>query len=321
MLNALVVHQSWKKGIGKMKTPWWFLHKTPLAFILVPVSWFYYGMSRLVYGWRKMFAYKSRRKIICVGGLFAGGVGKTPVVRVIANYLDAPVIMRGYKKTAHTENIGDEAAMLMRDGIAVHVGDRKSNVMLLNRQSEQGPILMDDGFQNPSIEKNVSVLVFDESLGFGNGFLLPAGPLREPKGHAARADAIILLQNGAGRRKNFNLPVGVPVFVAQNKTVMPRGKNERLVAFAGIGYPKKFFNALKGVVARRAFADHYQYTDADIEDLMKLAKRKNAKLITTEKDWVRLPASVRDKVKFAKLETVIDPQFFNWLKEKLNDNN
>lgn len=303
-----------------MKTPWWFLHKTPLAFMLLPVSMFYLLGSRIVFGWRRLFEYKSRRKIVCIGGLFAGGVGKTPVVRVIANYLDAPVVMRGYKKTANTGNIGDEAEMLMMDGIAVHVGDRKSNIMLLNRQSDNGPILMDDGLQNPSIKKDVSILVFDESLGFGNGFLLPAGPLREPKSRAGRVDAIVVIKNSK-RKKNFNLPAGIPIFYATNKTIMPRGKNDRLVAFAGIGYPKKFFNALSGVVARRAFGDHYQYTEQDVSELLKIAKRKNAKLITTEKDWVRLPNELREKIKFAKLETVIEPKFFDWLKEKLNDNN
>ncbi len=301
-----------------MKTPWWFLHKTPLAFILVPLSWIYYLVSRTVYSVRKMFTYKSRRKIVCVGGLFAGGVGKTPVVRVIAKYLDAPVVMRGYKRTADTGNIGDEAEMLMRDGIAVHVGDRKSNIMLLNRQQGQNtPILMDDGLQNPSIKKDISVLVFDESLGFGNGFLLPAGPLREPARHASRADAVIIIKNSR-KKKKFNLPVGIPIFFAENKTVMPNGK--RWVAFAGIGYPKKFFNSLSNVVARRAFGDHYQYSKQDIENLMKLADKKKAKLITTEKDWVRLPKDMREKIKFAKLETVIDHKFFDWLKEKLNAN-
>lgn len=303
-----------------MKTPWWFLHKTPLAFFLMPVSWVYYVASRIVYSFRKIFPYKSRRKIVCVGGLFAGGVGKTPIVRAIANHLGAPVVMRGYKRTADTDNIGDEAEMLMRDGIAVHVGDRKSNIILLNRQSdEKGPILMDDGLQNPSIKKDISILVFDESLGFGNGFLLPAGPLREPKRRAARADAIIIVKNSR-KKKKFNLPVGVPIFYAENKTVMPRGKHDKWFAFAGIGYPKKFFNSLNGIVARRAFGDHYQYTMQDLDNLVKLANRKNAKLITTEKDWVRLPKDFREKIKFAKLETVIDQKFFDWLKEKLNAN-
>ena len=204
----------------KMVTPWWFLHKTPLAFLLLPIAWIYYLASRMVFNWRRMVAYKSRRKVICIGGLLAGGVGKTPIVRVIANYLDAPVVMRGYRRTASTANIGDEAAMLMSDDIAVHVGHRKSNIMLLDRQQdEKGPILMDDGLQNPLIKKDISILVFDEMIGFGNGFLLPAGPLREPKCHAKNADAIIIIKNPRAKRK-LKLPDTVPVFYAENKTIL-----------------------------------------------------------------------------------------------------
>lgn len=302
-----------------MKTPWWFLHKTPLAFLLLPLSFVYYAVSRTVFGLRKLRAYKSHRPVICFGGILAGGVGKTPIVRAVAKYLNAPVVMRGYKKSAKTGNVGDEATMLMNSGINVHVGNRKSNMLLLNRQSDKGPILMDDGMQNSSIVKNISVLVIDESLGCGNSFLLPAGPLREPKSHMARVDAIIVIK-AKNARKNFTLPVGIPIFYAENKTISPYKAGDRLFAFAGIGYPDKFFNSLTGVVAKKRFADHYQYTDKDIENLFKMAKKKNAKLITTEKDWVRLPTAMREKIKYAGLETTLDSKFFDWLKEKLNDN-
>lgn len=302
---------------GFMKTPWWFMHKTPLAIILLPVSWVYYLFSRIVYLFRGLRAYKSRRTVICVGNILAGGVGKTPVVREIATYLDAPVVMRGYKKSAKTGNIGDEASMLSRAGLIVHTGDRKSNLVLLDKQSKQkSPIVMDDGLQNPTVEKDVSILVFDESIGYGNGFLLPAGPLREPKKHAARADAIIIIKSKKPR-KNFTVPAGIPVFYAKNQTVSPYDENERLVAFSGIGYPKKFFRSLSNVVATRAFADHYQYTDDDIEKLIALAHKKGAKLITTEKDWVRLPEKYRNKIKYARLDTNIDNLFWNWLGEKI----
>lgn len=300
-----------------MKTPWWFLHKTPLAFVLLPVSWIYYFVSRVVYAVRKIGAYKSRRPIVCIGNIFAGGVGKTPIVRAIATYLDAPVVMRGYKKSAKTGNAGDEALMMSRDGLQVHTGDRKSNIVLLNKQlSETGPIIMDDGFQNPRIKKDVSVLVFDEGLGFGNGFLLPAGPLREPKRAARRADAAIVIRSARPRRK-FALPPELPVFYATSQTISPYDENERLFAFAGIGYPKKFFKSLGGVVGTKSFADHYQYTEEDLNKLFAMAARRNAKLITTEKDWVRLPDYARDKIKYAKLTTVVDNAFFDWLKEKI----
>ena len=300
-----------------MKTPWWFMHKTPLAIILLPVSFIYYFVSRFVYWVRGINAYKSRRPVICVGNILAGGVGKTPVVRAIATYLDAPVVMRGYKKGVQTGNIGDEATMLSRAGLIVHTGDRKSNIMLLDKQKQENtPIVMDDGFQNPTVKKDLSVLVFDDGIGYGNGFLLPSGPLREPKKHAARADAIIIIKSNTPR-KNFTVPAGIPVFYAKNQTVSPYDEAQKLVAFSGIGYPKKFFKCLSNVVATRAFADHYQYTNEDIEKLFALAKKKNAKLITTEKDWVRLPENVRDKIKYARLDTVIDNLFWDWLRGKI----
>lgn len=300
-----------------MKTPWWFLHKTPLAFLLLPVSWIYYLVGRCVYLFRKICVYKSRRPIICVGNILAGGVGKTPIVRQIAEFLDAPVVMRGYKKSAKTGNIGDEAVMLARSGIQVHVGDRKSNVILLDKQSDDNtPIVMDDGFQNPKIKKSISVLVFDQSLGYGNGFLIPAGPMRETRRAIKRADAIIVIRN-ARPRKRFVLPTDIPVFYATNKTVSPYGAREKLFAFAGIGYPKKFFASLQNVVGKKSFADHYQYTDDDLKKLMNLAARRKAKLITTEKDWVRLPNAARDEIKYAKLETIIDDNFWQWLEDKI----
>lgn len=300
-----------------MKTPWWFLRKTPLAIILWPVSLLYYLISRGVYAVRRIGVYKSRRPIICVGNIFAGGVGKTPIVRAIACELNAPVVMRGYKKCAQTGNIGDEALMLSRAGLQVHTGNRKSNVKLLNIQDDDCPIVMDDGFQNPRIKKDISILVFDERLGAGNGFVLPAGPLREPMRAARRADAIIVIKSNGGRVRNLKLPDGVPVFYATNQTVSPYSNKTPLAAFAGIGYPAKFFSALSNVVYKKSFADHYQYTVEDIERLKKAAARRKAKLITTEKDWVRLPADAQAEIKFARLETVIEDGFYDWLKEKL----
>ncbi|MBR5153684.1 MAG: tetraacyldisaccharide 4'-kinase [Alphaproteobacteria bacterium] len=299
-----------------MKTPWWFLTKNPVAILLLPVSWVYFFVGRIVFLFRKIKPIKSKRKIICVGNVLAGGVGKTPVVRAIANHIGAVVVMRGYKKRKSEGDIGDEATMLARAGVVVHVGDRKSNIVLLNKQKDKTPIVMDDGLQNPTIEKDIKILVFDQSIGFGNGFMLPAGPMRVPKRFTKDADAIILIKNKKTKKK-FELPVGVPVFTAENKTISPYDENEKLVAFAGIGYPKKFFDSLKNVVARRGFADHYQYTNDDLQKLIALADKKNAKLITTEKDWVRLSPEMQETVKYAKLETVIESRFWDWLKERM----
>ena len=301
-----------------MKTPRWFLKRSLIAWLLLPLSFFYWGVSRIVFRMRARRAYSSRRKIICIGNILAGGVGKTPVVRQIAEFLDSPVVMRGYKNTARTNYIGDEAIMLSRYGLNVHTGDRKSNIVLLNKQKSDSPIVMDDGFQNPKIKKDISVVVIDERFGFDNGFILPAGPMREGLSALYRADAIIIMKYGSGQDKKFNIPANIPVFYAKNATVSPYSGGQKLVAFAGIGYPEKFFSNLKNVVYKKSFPDHYQYNDGDIKKLLELAGKYNAKLVTTEKDWVRLPENVRDEIKYAKLETVIEKKFFVWLKDKLN---
>lgn len=304
-----------------MKTPSWFLKKNIVSYALYPLTCIYYLVSRLVFNVRKKHEFASRRPIICVGNILSGGVGKTPIVRQIAKFFDAPVVMRGYKKTKDTDNIGDEAKMLMSDNILVHVGDRKSNIALLNKQKSKSPIIMDDGFQNPSIKKDISVLVFDESIGFGNGFLLPAGPLREMPSAIKRCDAIIVIKKEK-IAKNFSLPTSIPLFYAVNKEVCPYTKDTPVVAFAGIGYPKKFFeNVPVKVVKKISFPDHYQYTDQDIKDLIKVANNMDAKLLTTEKDWVRLPNWAKKQINFSGLNTEIEESFYNWIKERINDNN
>lgn len=297
-----------------MKTPWWFRHRTPLAILLLPVAAIYYLVSRAVYGLRRLGAHTSRRPIICVGNILAGGVGKTPIVREIARALDAPVVMRGYKKSAQTGNAGDEAMMLASSGLQVHTGNRWANIKLLNRQKTNAPIVMDDGFQNPRIKKDISIIVFDAGIGVGNGFLLPAGPLREGMRALKRADAVIVIRHPSPAR--LKLPENIPVFYASNRTINPC-PGKKIAAFAGIGYPKKFFEAVHADFTR-AFADHYQYTDADGARLVEWAKKHGAQLVTTEKDWMRLSPKMQAQVHVAPLQTVIDNNFYDWLREKVN---
>ena len=302
-----------------MKTPKWFLKRNLLSWSLCPLSLFYLIGSKIVFNFRKMHEYSSRRPVICFGNILSGGVGKTPIVRQVAKFFDAPVVMRGYKKSAETGDVGDEAKMLSNDNILVHVGDRKSNLVLLNKQKSNSPIIMDDGFQNSSIKKDISVLVFDEAIGFGNGFLLPAGPMREKKSAIIRADAIILIKR-KNIAKGFALPTNIPVFKAYNKEMCPYNNKTNVVAFAGIGYPKKFFENIPcNVVEKISFPNHYQYSDDDIKKLIEKAKDKNAKLLTTEKDWVRLPDWAKKDIKFSALDTEIEKSFYDWLKGKIDD--
>lgn len=302
-----------------MKTPKWFLRRRLIAYLLCPLSLFYLIGSKFVFNVRKRHEYVSNRPIICFGNILSGGVGKTPIVRQVAKFFDSPVVMRGYKKSKETSGLGDEAKMLSNDDILVHVGNRKSNLILLNKQKQNTPIIMDDGFQNSGIKKDISVLVFDEGIGFGNGFLLPAGPLREKKSGIRRADAIILIKKENVAR-NFALPTDIPVFKAKNSEKCPYDNKTPVIAFAGIGYPEKFFDNLPcKIVEKISFPDHYQYTDDDINKLINKAKDKNAKLLTTEKDWVRLPDWAQKQIKFSELNTEIEKGFYDWLKGKVND--
>lgn len=302
-----------------MKTPKWFLKKGFVSLALCPLSVFYLLGSKLVFNIRKQHEYVSRRPVICFGNILSGGVGKTPIVRNVAKFFDAPVVMRGYKKTSQTGDIGDEAKMLSADNILVHVGNRKSNLILLNKQKSDTPIIMDDGFQNSSIKKDISVLVFDESIGYANGLLLPAGPLRETKSAVSRADAIILIKR-KNVRPNFALPTNIPIFYAKNSEACPYGEETKVIAFAGIGYPEKFFDNIPcKIVEKISFPDHYQYSDDDIKKLINMADEKNAKLLTTEKDWVRIPQWAQKQIRFSALQTQIEGSFYDWLKGKVND--
>ncbi len=296
-----------------MKTPNWFLHKNLISLALLPLSIIYLLMSAIVFHIRKLNQKKSKRTVICIGNILAGGVGKTPIVMQIAKKLNCPIVMRGYKKNKDNK-IGDEAKMMKMAGLDVYVGNRKDSIEKINKKISNKPIIMDDGFQNPGISKDLSILVFDSSVGVGNGFVLPAGPLREPMFALNRCDAVIIVQSG---KSNFKISTKKPVFYANTKNIMP-SKTKKYIAFAGIGYPQKFFGALgENVIDTISYPDHYQYTNSDIKKLLSIAKKSNAELLTTMKDWVRLPKSAQNKISVAKQELVLGDDFWNWLKEKI----
>jgi tetraacyldisaccharide 4'-kinase len=254
--------------------------------------------------------------VLCVGNYHVGGAGKTPTVLALAKLLrdlgETPVVLsRGYggklrgpvnvDPERHTAaDIGDEPLMLARTVPVVVARDRVGGVALARSQGAT-VILMDDGFQNPAIAKDASLIVIDGDRGLGNGRVFPAGPLRAPLSpQLARTDALIVIGDGAAAR-----PVAAAI-AAQGRLVLSahlrpneaqlatlRGK--RVLAFAGIGDPNRFFRTLRAsgldVVRERAFADHHPFTPSEIEALIAEASRDALTLVTTEKDLVRLRAS------------------------------
>ncbi len=255
--------------------------------------------------------------VICVGNLVAGGAGKTPVVLALIRLLrerglGVHVLMRGYggrergplrvdPETHGAAEVGDEALLAARQAPTWVARHRPAGAAAAAGAGAEA-IVMDDGFQNPSLAKDLCLLVIDGDFGLGNGRILPAGPLREAPGRAlARANAVILI--GEDRAGVTGWLAGRRPLIWANLVPGPGAADlagRRVVAFAGIARPEKFFATLEAlgaeVVERHGFADHHPYRDQEIAALLDRAVQLNALAVTTEKDAVRLAPEQRAQV-------------------------
>jgi tetraacyldisaccharide 4'-kinase len=252
--------------------------------------------------------------VVCVGNAVAGGAGKTPIALSIAEHLPGlHFLSRGYggreegpllvdlKKHNHAQ-VGDEPLLLAEVAPCWIAKDRVAGA---KRAVAKGAtcLVMDDGYQNPSLKKDISLLVVDGHVGFGNGRCMPAGPLREPIGRAlARASAVIILgddRTGIGARARA---AGKPILRAKLEPEAEASAlaGQDVVAFAGIGRPEKFFKTLESLGAKLveayAFPDHYSYQASEIAELLTIAETRAAALITTTKDLVRVPFHQRESI-------------------------
>ncbi len=274
--------------------------------------------------------------VICVGNLTAGGAGKTPLALYIGRYLKqkncgAYFLTRGYggnllgpvEVNIHMHNareVGDEALLLARELPTVVAKDKLAGARFAIERGAQ-VIVMDDGFQNNALTKTLSLLVIDGAYGFGNGRLLPAGPLRElPAAGFARADGVVVV-NPSGR--TLELPKTLPVIAAVTEPSAEAKslKGKKLLAFCGIGYPQKFFDTLSAlgahVVDTVSFPDHYPYGANDIKKLAERARQKQAILVTTAKDAVRLTPDLKPLVTVVDISlTVAAPEKLRALVDK-----
>ena len=266
-------------------------------------------------------AYEAPVPVICVGNLTAGGAGKTPLVAALVAELAAMghaphVLSRGYGgKTAgphlvdptadSAAEVGDEPLLHALFAPTWVARDRAAGARAA-AESGASAIVMDDGFQNPAVIKEIAILAVDAEDGFGNRRVIPAGPLREALTPGlARADLAVLIGTPEMRARAMATwpgPAGLPVIGAE---ISPAEtgldlQGQPVVAFAGIGRPEKFFDTLRGMGAQLveaiAFDDHYLFPDAVLNRLISQARRAGAALITTEKDAVRLPARFRREV-------------------------
>jgi tetraacyldisaccharide 4'-kinase len=257
--------------------------------------------------------------VVCVGNYSLGGAGKTPTVLALIKLLrgagETPVVLsRGYggrlagpvrvEPETHTAaDVGDEPLLLARSAPVIVSRDR---VVGADAAQKAGAsvIVMDDGFQNPSLHKDVSLIVIDSNRGVGNGGVFPSGPLRAPLAvQLDRTDVLIVSGHGpaAGKLAEHVEASGgltLKARIVPGGDVLASLRGKRVLAFAGIGDPQRFFATLAAngidVGATRAFDDHYAFTAAEIDQLIDDARRASLTLVTTEKDFVRLRGIATD---------------------------
>lgn len=309
-----------------MKTPkFWYQKKGAKALLLSPFGQLYRTAGLVRHALIK--PYKASVPVICVGNIVAGGAGKTPTSMAIARLLikhgARPVfVTRGYggqekgplrvDLTKHTSReVGDEAVLLAQIA-PCFIGRNRAAAIQLAEADHPTHIVLDDGLQNPKVAPDVNLLVVDGAVGFGNKQLIPAGPLRETLHDAfSRIAAIVMIGPDAQRVATC---LGKPVLQAQTRPSIPASlvDKPRVLAFAGIGRPSKFYDSCREahlqVMETRDFADHHVFTQEDLTELTAAAVSKGLRLITTAKDWVRLPDPFRKDVAILDIELVFEEE-------------
>lgn len=288
-----------------MKAPAFWTEDGALAHLLAPLGVLYTLGGR----WHRRAAtpWQAPAPVVCIGNLTVGGTGKTPTAIAVARRLlvlgRRPVIVsRGYRgrlpgpvrvdPRRHTAgDVGDEPLLLADAAPTLVAKDRLEGVRAALDLGDA--VVLDDGFQDPRLAYDLALVVVDGGAGFGNGRVLPAGPLREPIADGlARADAVIVVGDG---EVAIDRPVLRARLVPREDALRFRGR--RVLAFAGIGRPQKFFTTLSEigaeVVSTRGFADHHAYDEDEVARVVEDAARLQAEPVTTRKDWVRLPEAAR----------------------------
>lgn len=285
------------------------------------------ALPRLLSPFSRLFAAATERRmaqpgwrapvpVICCGNATVGGAGKTTLALDIGRRLSARgvavhFLLRGYGGKAKGNRrvipgdtaaiVGDEALLLNEVAPTWIGGDRAASARAAVAQGAR-ILVMDDGLQNPTLERDLALLIVDGATGFGNGLVVPAGPLREPVAAAAeRCHAAVMM----GEDKTHvidQIPVHLPILRARLRPgpEMTALAGRRVIAFAGIANPDKFFDSLTEagalLVGRAGFADHHPYTPGEVDYLLDQAKQLDAVVATTPKDAVRLPPDLRRRV-------------------------
>ena len=320
-----------------LKAPkFWYIKKdTFLSRSLYPFSLIFRFGTKI-----RNFAYHPNKSIlptICIGNIVVGGAGKTPVALKIGKILIKAgyfphFITRGYAgilksstlvETWHSpKSVGDESLMLS-EVAPTWIGINRNKSIKLALAKGGNCIIMDDGFQNPTIHKDLSIIVINSSQEFGNKRVMPAGPLRESiKRGLSRTHLIIIIGDLTQSLKKIipnNIPLIQASFNINNKNKIFKG--QKITAFAGIAYPEKFFTSLKEqgakIVKKITYPDHHIYDENDLLSLAETANKTQSILVSTQKDYVRIPKTYRSLVNTLNGEIVFENE--DLLKEILTN--
>ena len=298
------------------------------SILLYPLSIIYYFI--IIIKKKISITKKCNIYIICVGNIYVGGTGKTStaieVFRILEKYKKICFLTKGYGRKSkddiylnkknytsiRSENVGDESLLLNKYG-PVYVANNRykaiKNIIKLGYEV----IILDDGFQDNSIHKNMNILCFDENSWIGNNNLIPAGPLREPIQSIKEAHLIIIKgkKNPTIEKEIKKIKNNLNIVYTKNEIKNIRElKNKKFIAFTGIGNPDNFFKLLLynniKITKTIIYPDHFQYTKKDYSYLLHEAKKNNCHLITTEKDYVRINSNYKKKFHYTIINTIFN---------------
>ena len=292
-----------------LKPKFWDNKNNILSILLKPISILFYVLIHL----RKFFIRRKKFKIpvICVGNIYVGGTGKTPVSLIITNELKIkkknPVIIKKYYKEHN-----DEHQMIRNKFDSLILNKNRTQALKEAERKNFDVAILDDGFQDYAIEKDLNIVCFNSKQLAGNGSVFPAGPLRESLSSLKRAQIIIINgeRNKIFEKKILKISNNIKIFYSKyTPTNIEQFKNKKLYAFAGIGNPDNFFELLSeynlNVQKKISFPDHYNFTMNELKKMTEIASKNNFELITTEKDFYRIKDYNFKKIKYLKLDLII----------------
>ena len=292
-----------------LKPKFWDSKNNIPATLLRPVSILFYLLTIL----KKNLTSEKKFKIpiICIGNIYVGGTGKTPISITIANELKNkqknPVIIKKYYKNQEDEH------KIINENIGYLILNKNRAKAIKKAEKENFNVaILDDGFQDHAIQKNLNIICFNNKQLVGNGLLFPAGPLRENLNSLKKAQIIIINgeKNEAFEKKILNISKNVKIYYSK---YLPKNieqfKKKKLFAFAGIGNPNNFFELLSeynlNVQKKLAFPDHYEFSRKELQQMIEEAVKNNLELITTEKDFYRVKKHGLKQLKYLKVDLEI----------------